>query len=684
MSDLEIARDLVRMGVPLFVAPACPDPARCDRGSHMDGRWHLPSRWQTSTPTADVINRWRPGWALCAVTGYAYDVIDIDPRNAGDLKIARALVSYGMVATPSGGLHIYVPSLGYPTRSGILPGVDYKAGTPEGGRGFVFIPPTNRASQVTDKIHPYVWVRAPRRPARGAIEPSTGFLRRLLERTNDAPTQEIAKPAENPPPPGYLDGFWRDVAVYEDSPPGSNGDTVLFRLVCRVREFANAGWVDLDEALASINEARRRRWAFNGEGQTDSDWARITRSALARVGDKAAVRDDPDDFLVGGVPLREHALTPVAQNGNGHVEQLTSGRLRLRQLSTVDIKAVRWLWHDRIPLGEITMVVGREGLGKSTYLCDLAAKITKGTALGEYEGTARSVIYIAQEDSLAHTVVPRLMAAGADMSKVYAVEATENDAGITLPHDVEAVAELAKRADAAAIMCDPIISLVDARLSTDRARELRVALEPLRRAAEATDASVIALGHFNKNEGDVLTKVAGSRGWVEVARAVVGLARGDGEHVPEDQIVLTQIKNNLGRLDLSNWTFNIVGHRLTTSEGKATEVGRIEWLSKVDTTVHDLLGKGGSKSGGGGRTGRPRSREGDGISAWVSHEAINRGAMIARHEIESHFEHVGLSKSTVTRRLREAVESGMLEKKYGLYGAVGQNSKSAGYPPSSD
>ena len=46
------------------------------------------------------------------------------------------------------------------------------------------------------------------------------------------------------------------------------------------------------------------------------------------------------------------------------------------------MRAVRWLWEDKIPLGEITLLAGREGLGKSTIAYTLAAWITQGTMKG--------------------------------------------------------------------------------------------------------------------------------------------------------------------------------------------------------------------------------------------------------------------------------------------------------------
>lgn len=169
---LDVARNLVNARVPLFVAPPC--PPTCTRTDHKPGAghnntgFHLPPKWQTCTPTPDVINRWRPGWALCAVMGHAIDLVDVDPRSGGDtsaegLKQAGAWPrSYAKADSPSGGWHEFIAPLGVGSRDGIAAGIDYKGGRPDGtSRGFSFIAPTVRRSKTTGQLVPYRWTVEP-------------------------------------------------------------------------------------------------------------------------------------------------------------------------------------------------------------------------------------------------------------------------------------------------------------------------------------------------------------------------------------------------------------------------------------------------------------------------------------------------------------------------------------------
>lgn len=137
MSDLDFARGLIDAGMPVFVAPA-----------NGEG-FSFPGSWQTSQCTPRVLDAWKPGDALCAVTGVSLDVLDVDPRHGGDLTLARwrrdGLLPkvYAEVGTPGGGVHLYVARLRIPKTS--EGGIDVQAGDDTGrGRGFVFIPPTVR------------------------------------------------------------------------------------------------------------------------------------------------------------------------------------------------------------------------------------------------------------------------------------------------------------------------------------------------------------------------------------------------------------------------------------------------------------------------------------------------------------------------------------------------------------
>lgn len=162
--DLAIARELIGYGVPIFVAKPAANGGTGNTG------YFLPRGWEKTQPDNAILNRWRPGDALCMVMGYGFDLVDCDPRNGSDPSrevwntdgtMPRV---YAVATTPSGGTHELIRSLGLHSRDNVAPGIDIKAGHDGKGYGFAFIAPTVKKSKSTGEMAPYVWITRPSRP----------------------------------------------------------------------------------------------------------------------------------------------------------------------------------------------------------------------------------------------------------------------------------------------------------------------------------------------------------------------------------------------------------------------------------------------------------------------------------------------------------------------------------------
>jgi hypothetical protein len=107
-----------------------------------------------------------------------------------------------------------------------------------------------------------------------------------------------------------------------------------------------------------------------------------------------------------------------AQKTNGVTVLIT------KKASAIKPKAIRWMWPDRFALGKLGLIGGMPDKGKGLITCDLIACITSGHPLPCEEGNTPhgSVLYFTAEDDYNDTVVPRLMAAGANLDKVDIVQ----------------------------------------------------------------------------------------------------------------------------------------------------------------------------------------------------------------------------------------------------------------------
>lgn len=255
------------------------------------------------------------------------------------------------------------------------------------------------------------------------------------------------------------------------------------------------------------------------------------------------------------------------------------------------VRRVRWLWEGRIPMGTLAVVAGRAGLGKSTTTYWLAAQVTRGTLPGEYHGTPRSVFVCATEDSWEHTIVPRLIAAGADLARVFRVDVVEGGyhAGLSLPRDVHALANAARSKDAALLVLDPLMSRIDGKLDSHKDADVRRALEPLVDLADQVGMTIVGIMHNRKGGGtDPLEMVMGSTAFNAVARSVHSVIPDPDDDTGKRKLFATA-KNNLGRDDLPVLAFTVESASIPTDDGDICETGRIEWQGEISGSLRDVM-----------------------------------------------------------------------------------------------
>jgi hypothetical protein len=221
---------------------------------------------------------------------------------------------------------------------------------------------------------------------------------------------------------------------------------------------------------------------------------------------------------------------PPAPGGPGNWRDPWLGKPVVKVLAAVAPAAVAWLSPGRLAAGKLTLLEGDPGLGKSTLLCDWAARITTGEPLpGGEPRPPRGVLLLSAEDGLADTIRPRLEAAGADLTKVVALEEIDDQGELrppAIPADAPLLGRLAREIDAALIVLDPLVAFLDPALSAHRDQDVRRALAPLKTLGEETGAAVLAVRHLTKGTGgSALYRGGGSIGIIGAARFALLLAR---------------------------------------------------------------------------------------------------------------------------------------------------------------
>jgi hypothetical protein len=134
-----------------------------------------------------------------------------------------------------------------------------------------------------------------------------------------------------------------------------------------------------------------------------------------------------------------------------------------------------------------------------------------------------------------------------------------------------------------------VIATFKSKVDIYRTNELREALAPWVRIAEAIDGIVIAIVHFTKGTtGDLIASINGSSAFGEVARCVFGFARERSAEPGKELRVMSQGKNSCGREGLS-LEYTIDSTAVTVSTGEPVDVGTFVLGEESDVSASELL-----------------------------------------------------------------------------------------------
>jgi len=297
-------------------------------------------------------------------------------------------------------------------------------------------------------------------------------------------------------------------------------------------------------------------------------WERLGGSEIDK-----ALAGVPEQYVGSGGKIPQHG------QGDRHDATAPAGSIvRLVTAAGVRPETVTWAWQGRIPVGMLGLLVGEGGLGKSLLGCYLAAGFSRGTIPGDFYGHPVDVAIASSEDHRAAVIVPRLMAAGADLSRVHFVEQVgeEGIAGdIDINGDIDRLEAALLTPRVRFLLIDTVVSHVPSEHDSHKEQHVRRVLAPLARMAERREIAVIGTMHLNRRDGgNVLTRIMGSGGFGNLARSVLVFGRDPQETPDSSNRLLGHGKSNVGP------QMPTLRVRVETSE--TTEGGRIYPTARVE------------------------------------------------------------------------------------------------------
>jgi hypothetical protein len=308
---------------------------------------------------------------------------------------------------------------------------------------------------------------------------------------------------------------------------------------------------------------------------------------------------------------------------------------KLTRLSDVTPEEVQWLWPGRIPLSKLTLIAGDPGLGKSYLTLALAANVSRGGGWPdspEAPNPPGSVILLCAEDGLADTLQPRLATAGADLTKIHALEGVYLEDGSQAPFDVGRDVPrlewaIAEAGDARLVVIDPITSFTG-KTDDHKNAEVRKLLMPLVEMAKEHSVAVVLVSHLNKNAGvKAAYRTMGSLAYSALARShyLVSLDPCD-----PDRRLMLPVKNNLAS-DRMGLAFRIADNA-------------VQWIAEpVTATLDEIMAA----------EVRPDGRRSEIDRAKEFLNECLAGGPVEATEVQFQAEQAGISKRTLDRAKRQ-------------------------------
>jgi hypothetical protein len=257
----------------------------------------------------------------------------------------------------------------------------------------------------------------------------------------------------------------------------------------------------------------------------------------------------------------------------------------LARFSEVRERAAAWLWPQWLPLGKLAILDGDPGLGKSALLLDLAARVSKDGVMPDgTQGVSGGVLILNAEDDPEDTIKPRLVAAGANLERVFLaneVGAAGARRPLRIPADTALLGRLAEQCAARLMIIDPLVAFL-AGVDVNRDQDIRQVLLQLSHVAAQQNCTVAGVRHLNKGESPrAVYRGAGSIGVIGHARTGLIVAQAPDN---DSERILAVAKSNLATPPTS-LRFAIAAHDTGCPDASC----RIRWLGTAPYRANQLV-----------------------------------------------------------------------------------------------
>jgi putative DNA primase/helicase len=258
--------------------------------------------------------------------------------------------------------------------------------------------------------------------------------------------------------------------------------------------------------------------------------------------------------------------------------------------ASVTPEAITWIDPGRLAVGALTMAVGLPDQGKTLIACDLAARLSSGMPLppaGRYPDAVarRRTVILTNEDTIATTMVPRLIAADADLTQINFIQMVRDADGavslLTLEKDLDALEAAIETTGPALVVIDGLAGYLG-NVKSHNDADVRRVLSPFAAVLGRTGTAGLGLMHPPKVTTNLHYYAGGSVAFTAVPRVVLGVAPDPEDEHDNPRRFVAKLKGNLyGRVPT-------LAYRITAPTEAA--VPHLEWEPEpVSVNIADVF-----------------------------------------------------------------------------------------------
>lgn len=213
---------------------------------------------------------------------------------------------------------------------------------------------------------------------------------------------------------------------------------------------------------------------------------------------------------------------------------------RLICASDVPDEDARFILKPYLPEGQLTLIQGNPGDGKTAFCCWLAAKVSTGQDINGIPCVQGNVLLLSVEDDMP-VLKKRFIASGGDASCCFLVS---NAAGLTF--NSPEIEEYIQEKNIRLVIFDPLQAFLGAKVDMNRANETRPVLAELKEMAQRNSCAVVIISHINKGmkDGLAIQRSLGSMDIPGACRSIMHIGRLDSD---PDQRLMVHVKSSNAR-----------------------------------------------------------------------------------------------------------------------------------------